>query len=84
LVTKSIARSAEAIGSHLTLSFAISSKLNGKSGLISIDGPMRSAAIKNDPLYKESLVLINALYRIVHRTEPLLRFEEFLDDAGNE
>lgn len=86
LVTKSISRSLETTGprSYVSLSFSIQLKLNGKRRLISIDGPMRSTAIKNDPLYRDSLVLINELYLIVHRTDPRLRFDEFVDDTGDE
>lgn len=84
LVTKTISKSAAVTGQYLSLSFSIHSNLSGKEGLISINGPMKSTAIKNDPLYQNSLVLINELYRVVHRTEPLLGFQEFVDDTGDE
>ena len=86
LVTKSISRSLETPGprSYVSLSFSIQLNVDGKRGLISIDGPVRSTAIKNDPLYRDSLVLINELYFIMHRTDPSLRFEEFVDDTGDE
>jgi hypothetical protein len=86
LVTKMISKPLETTGprSYHSLSISIKSKLNGKEGSISIDGPIRSTAIKNDPLCQDSLLLIKELYRIINRTEPLLGFAEFTDDNPNE
>lgn len=81
LVTKTISKPNESTGrrDYTSLSLSIQSKLNGKEGLISIEGPVGSTIIKGDPLYQHSLALLRELYNIIHRTEPLLGFEEFVD-----
>jgi hypothetical protein len=78
LVTKTISKSAEG-ADRLYFEFAVESKLNGKNGAISIDGPRNATEIKNEPVYQDSLRLVNELYRIINQTDPDVTFEEFID-----
>jgi hypothetical protein len=81
LVKRAITKSGESTGrsTHTSLSLSIRSKLNGKDGSISIEGPISSRAIRKEPLYQDSLVLLRELYRIINRTDPLLGLTEFVD-----
>jgi hypothetical protein len=86
LETKSLSKPLETTGprSHLSLSLTIKTKLHGKESSISVDGPTRSTAIKNDPLYQNSLPLIEALYRVVNRTDRFFSFQGFTDDVSKD
>jgi hypothetical protein len=81
LTTKSISKDAPA-DSHVFhwLEISLQSKLDGKAGSISIYGPLRSSEIKGDRLYQRVLPLVEALYRIMNRTDADMSFQGFDDD----
>jgi hypothetical protein len=85
LTTKNISKDAPA-GSHVFywLELSLQSKLGGKEGLISIYGPLRSSEIKGDRLYQKVLPLVEALYRIMNRTDADMSFQGFDDDEPKE
>ena len=48
----------------------IRSKVNGKEHLISIEGPRDAIKLKEERTYKNSLYLIEQLYKIIDHTDP--------------
>jgi hypothetical protein len=79
LITKSFSRQDDLHGrSYYTrLTLSIRSKLQGKQGSITIDGPVNSKAITAEPLYQDSIILLKELCRLVNRTGSLPCFREF-------
>ena len=78
LRTKALAKSAEQSGPSRDFEISITARLNGKGGLISIKAPRSAVALKTDPLYQRSVLLIAELYRIINRTDPDITFDELI------
>jgi len=78
LRTKTIAKSAEPGAPGRDFEISITARLNGKRGLISIKAPRSAIALKADPLYQGSVLLIGELYRIINRTDPDITFDELI------
>jgi len=78
LRTKAIAKSAEPGGPSRDFEISVTARLNGKGGLISIKAPRSAIALKTDPLYQGSVLLIAELYRIINRTDPEITFDELI------
>jgi hypothetical protein len=85
LTTKSISKDAPT-DSHVFhwLEISLQSKLGGKEGSISIYGPLSSSEIKGDRLYQRVLPLVEALYRVMDRTDADMSFRGFDDDEPKE
>ncbi len=57
--------------------------LGGKKGAVNISGPRNAAGVKDERLYRSTLVLIEELYRIMNGHDKSVHFEELiLDQPG--
>jgi hypothetical protein len=53
-------------------------KLNAKKGEISIEGPTNAVKIKEQKLYQDSNALIEEIYKIIHRLDEEISYEELI------
>jgi hypothetical protein len=79
LVTDSIERQAERTGTTFYFALRLSPEINGRSGLINIKGPRKTTDIKELKLYKDSVVLIEAVFEIIHRTDNEFVYEPLVN-----
>jgi hypothetical protein len=70
LVNRSLTGSSQNQGARNYFSLSINSKLSGKEYSINIDGARDDAKLKQTDLYRDSLLLIEHLYKIINRTDP--------------
>ncbi len=52
--------------------------LGGKQGAVNISGPRNAAGVKDERLYRSTLVLIEELYRIMNGHDKSVHFEELI------
>lgn len=79
LVKESIIRPEEENGNSYSFRLSFDVELKGKNGLIYIAGPRNAADVKDAKSYKNSVIVVEAVYEIIRRTdkdiiyEPLIR-----------
>ena len=70
LVTRTLATLSAEEEPRSYFSVLIRSKLNGKEHSTTISLPRDAPRLKGDPIYRDSMSLIEQLYRIINRTDP--------------
>jgi hypothetical protein len=70
LVNRSLNGSSQEPVARNYFSLSLNSKLNGKEHSITIDGARDDAKLKETVLYRNSVLLIEHLYKIINRTDP--------------
>ena len=70
LVTRTLATLSPEEEPRSYFSVFIRSKLNAKEHSTTISLPRDASRLKGDPIYRDSMSLIDQLYRIINRTDP--------------
>ena len=70
LVTRAISKSPQQKGFSRYFEVSIRSTLRGKENSVSINASPGATELKADPLYQNSVSLIEELYKIINRTDP--------------
>jgi hypothetical protein len=78
LTTKTISKSSNQRGVTRDFELSITTKLAGKESRISIEAPRSATELKNEPLYRGSVLLIGELYQIINRTDRDITFDELI------
>jgi len=79
LVNKSLTGSSPEEGVRTYFSLSVNSKLNGKAHSITIDGSRNDAKLKATRFYRDSVFLIEQLYKIINRTDPDITMPELIN-----
>ena len=79
LVNKSLTGLPQEQGARTYFSLSVNSKLNGKEHSFTIDGPRNDAKLKETGLYRDSVFLIEQLYKIINRTNPDMTMPELIN-----
>ena len=77
-MTKSIVRPFYESGNLTFFVLSVSSEVNGHKGLINIRGPRNATDIKESKLYNGAVALIEAIYEIIHRTDPEIVYDPLM------
>jgi hypothetical protein len=70
LVTKTLTTLSPVKGPGSYFTLVIRSKLSGKEHSVTIDLPRDAPKVKADRLYRDSVSLVQQLYRVINRTDP--------------
>lgn len=79
LVTKTVSKPPQQKGSSRYFELAIRSRLSGKESVVSIDASPGATELKTDRLYQGSVDFIEALYKIINRTDPDIAMPQLID-----
>jgi hypothetical protein len=79
LVNRSLTGSSQDQGARNYFSLSVNSKLNGAEHSITIDGARADAKLKETDLYRDSVLLIEHLYKIINRTDPHITMPELIN-----
>lgn len=78
LQTKSISKPFEQDGPSRDFVVKIAARLAGQEGLISIKAPRSATELKTDSLYQGSVLLIAELFKIIHRNDRDITFDQLI------
>lgn len=78
LVTDSIERTEEDGGNTYYFALSLSSEVNGRNGLITVKGPRKAIDIKDEKVYQDAVVLIEAVFKILHRADKEIIYQALI------
>ena len=79
LVNRSLTGLPQEQDARTYFSLSISSKLNGQEHSITIAGARNDAKLKETGLYRDSVLLIEQLFKIINRTDPDMTMPELIN-----
>ncbi len=78
LVSETIERPYGKMGASFYFGLSVDSNIDGKKGQVVMRGPRNSLDLKDTPIYKNAVALIEAVYEIITRTDPKLVYEPLI------
>ena len=79
LVNRSLTGTSQEQGARMYFSLSVNSKINGKEHSITIDGARNDERLKETVLYRNSVSVIEQVYRIINRTDPDVSMPELIN-----
>ena len=79
LVNKAVVGLPQAQGAQTYFSLSVTSKLSGEEYSITIDGARNDAKLKETGLYRDSVFLVEELYKIINRTDRDITMPELIN-----
>lgn len=78
LVTRRVSAVAQGKEPDSYFTLEVRSQLDSKEHSISISGPRGGAKLKQDPIYQDSVYLVEQLYRLIQRTDPSISMPQLV------
>ncbi|MDT4968152.1 MAG: hypothetical protein QOJ64_2889 [Acidobacteriota bacterium] len=78
LRTASIERERDVSGIYRYFELSINAVVDGSEGLINIKASRKATDLKDDELYKDSIALIDQIYKILHRFDEDVDYEPLI------